>query len=57
MKTQQPKTKGTQQGQSERGVYSNIILSQERRKSSRKQPKLTPKTTKKGRRIINETNC
>lgn len=33
----------------EREVYSNTILSQERRKSSNKQPNLTPKTTREGR--------
>ena len=34
---------------SEREVYSNTIISQERRKKSNKQLKLTPKTSREGR--------
>ena len=34
---------------SQREVYSNTILSQERRKKSNKQHNLTPKTSTKGR--------
>ena len=39
----------TQQKQSEREVYNNIILSQEGRKSLNKQPNLTPETAREGR--------
>lgn len=45
MKIQHPKPMGYNKSSSEREVYRNKILSQERRKSSNKQPKLTPKTT------------
>ena len=40
---------GHSKSSSEREVYSNTILSQERRKNSNKQPNLTPKTSREGR--------
>ena len=40
------KTYGMQQDSSKKEVYSNTCLPQETRKSSNKQPKLTPKRTR-----------
>ena len=40
-----PKPMGHSKNSSKREVYSNRILPQETRKISKKQPKLTPKTT------------
>ena len=50
MKIKQPKPMGHSKISFEREVYSNTILSQERRKSSNKQPNLTPKTTSEGKK-------
>ena len=41
---------GHSKSSSERKVYSNTILSQERRKSSNKQPNPTCKTAREGRK-------
>ena len=53
MKTGQPKTwqlwMGCNESSSKREVYSDIILPQETRKTSNRQPNFTPKTT--GKRI------
>ena len=49
MKTRQLKTYGMQQSSSKREVYSNTILPLEERKTSNRQPNLTPKTTRKRR--------
>ena len=46
---------GHSKSNSERDVYSNIILSQETIKISNKQPKFTPKTTRE-RRIDKDQN-
>ena len=43
------KPMGQDKSSSERKVYSNAILPQERRKSSNKKPKLAPKTIREGR--------
>ena len=40
---------GCSKSSSEREVYSNTILPQEARKTSNRQPKFTPKTTRKSR--------
>ena len=40
---------GHSKSNSERQIYSNTILVQERRKSSNKRPKLAPKTIREGR--------
>ena len=48
-KIQQSKTYGKCESSCEWDVYSNKILSQERRKSSNKKPNLPPKTTKEER--------
>ena len=47
MKTQRPKTYGMQQKCSRRGVYNKTSLPQEGRKATNKQPKLTPRATRK----------
>ena len=39
---------GLSKSTSERKVYSNTILYQERRKNSNEQPKLTPETAREG---------
>ena len=49
MKTRQPKTYGMQQKQLKKEVYSNKIVPQETRKTSNKQPKLTPKAIRERR--------
>ena len=50
MKTQQLKTYGMQQKHFKREFYSNTILPQETRKTSNRQPNLTPKVNGKRRR-------
>ena len=47
MKTQHPKPVGHYKSSAKRKVHSNTILSQEVRKTSNKQPNLTPKTSGK----------
>ena len=47
MKIQQLKTYGMSKSSSRRDVYSNTILPQETRKTSDRQPNLTPKATGK----------
>ena len=49
MKTRQLKTYGMSKSSSKRKVYSNTILPQETRKTSKRQPNSTPKTTEKRR--------
>ena len=49
VKTQQLKTYGMQQSSCKREVYSNTIRPQETRKTSSRQPNITPKTTGKRR--------
>ena len=41
---------GCSKSSSKREVYSNIILPQEKRKTSNRQPNFTPKTTEKEKR-------
>ena len=55
VKIGQSKNYGNSKSNSERDVYSNIILSQETIKISNKQPKFTPKTTRE-RRIDKDQN-
>ena len=43
------KPMGCSKSSSKRGVYSNTILPQERRKTSNRQPNFTPKRTEKRR--------
>ena len=50
MKTQQPKPMGFCKRSAKRGVHSNTSLLQETRKTSNKQPNLTPKSTRKIRK-------
>ena len=45
-----PKPMGCSKISSKREVYNNTILPQETRKTSNKQPKLTPKATRERRR-------
>ena len=47
MKTLKLKTYGSSKSSSKREVYSNIILPQETRKTSNRQPNFTPKPTGK----------
>ena len=49
MKTQRPKTYGTQQSSSKKEVYSNSSSPQETRKISNKHSNLTPKATRERR--------
>ena len=49
MKTQQPKTYGIQKSRAKGKVHSNTSLPQETREKSNKQPKFTPKATRKRR--------
>ena len=49
METRKLKTYGMQKSNSEREVYSNTILPQERRKISNRQSNFTPKTLGKRR--------
>ena len=51
MKTQHPKPLGCNKSSCKNKVYINTGLPQEARKTSNKQPKLTPKETKKRRKI------
>ena len=55
MKTQQLKIYGMQKSSSKREAYRSIILPQETRKTSNRQPNFTPKTTGK-RRTKNPQN-
>ena len=48
-------TIGCSKSNSKREIYSNIILPQETRKISNKQPNLTPKATRERR--TNKTQC
>ena len=47
VKTRQPKPVGCSKSSSKREVYSGTILPQETRKTSNRQPNITPKTTEK----------
>ena len=47
MKTQHSKPMGCRKSIAKREVYSNTTLPQEKRKTSNRQPKFTPKTTGK----------
>ena len=49
MKTDNSKPMGCSKSSSKREVYSNIILPQETRKTSNRQPNFTPKPTGKRR--------
>ena len=49
MKDKDPKPMGHSKSSYKRDVYSNIILPQETRKISNKQPNLTPKATRERR--------
>ena len=54
MKTRQLKPVECSESSPKREVYSNIILPQETRKTSNRQPNFTPKTTGKGRTKITQ---
>ena len=47
---------GCNKSSSKREVYSNIILPQETRKTSERQPNFTPKTTGKKKKNNNNKN-
>ena len=47
MKHDNPKSMGCSKSSSKREIYGNISLPQEMRKTSNKQPKFIPKTTRK----------
>ena len=49
VKTRPPKPMGCNKSSSKREVYSNIILPQETRNNSNKQPNLTPKAIRERR--------